>query len=198
MRTDLSKQYDEAISNLNLWRNRYSKSEYPEKVVQNIFYGNITMEILCGDVSEYFDGMLAQMNFEDSFKLIEDSYSKIAVEKSQRLLPVILKERANFPVGNIKFETFVPQIKKGSMGDNSEIEDIEFTYVYFFLSNITVRLWCALGITGKNRIDAISKLSGVVIEALEIKTYAQIENILGKLVVAPYLNNRYVPLKSLF
>lgn len=198
MRTDLSNQYNEAVNNLKEWRNRYSKNEYPGKVVENIFYGNLTMEILFGDVSCYFSGMLTPMNFEYSYKMIEESFSKAAIEKSQRLLPVILSERANVPIGNIKYETFIPQIKKGSEGDNKEIEDIEFAYVYYYLSNICVRLWSAFGITGLDKIDAISKLSGVVIETSEIYSYAQIENILGKLIVAPYLNGVYTPLNRLF
>lgn len=198
MRTDLSNQYAEAISNLKTWRNRYSKSEYAGKVVQNIFYGNVTMEIMCGDVSGYFNGKLTPMNFEYSFKLIEESFSKVAEEKTQRLLPVILSERANVPIGNIKYETFIPQIKRGSNGDNKEIEDIEFAYIFYYLSNICVRLWCAFGITGLNKIDAIAKLSGAIIETSEIKSYAQIENILGKLIVAPSLDSMYKPLNKLF
>jgi hypothetical protein len=198
MRTDLSNQYREAMDNLKTWRNRYSKSEYAGKVVQNIFYGNVTMEIMFGDVTNYFNGSLTPMNFELSFKLIEESYSKAATEKTQGLLPVILKNRANVLFGNIKYETFIPQIKRGSNGDNKEIESIEFAYIFYHLSNICVRLWCALGITGLNKIDAIAKLSGAIIETSEIKSYTQIEDILGKLIVAPSLDSLYKPLNNLF
>ncbi|HCN84281.1 MAG TPA: hypothetical protein DIT07_11785 [Sphingobacteriaceae bacterium] len=198
LETDLRNQYNEAINNLKSWRNRYSKSEYPEKVVKNIFYGNLTMEISCGDVSNYFSGKLTPMSFEYSYKLIEESFEKIAIEKSQRLLPVILKDRAYIPIGNIKYETFLPQIRKASLGANNEIEDIEFAYVFYYLSNICVRLWCALGITGLNKIDAIAKLSGAVIETREIQSYAHIEDILGKLIVAPLLNEIYKPMNKLF
>lgn len=198
MSVNLLNQYNEALSNLLLWRNRYDKTLYAEKVVQNIFYGNLTMEILCGNVSNYFDGQLEKMNFENSYKLIQNSFEKIAVEKSQNLLPIILKERANIPIGNIKYETFVPQINKASKGDNNEVEDLEFSYIYYYLSNITVKMWCTLGITGLNKIDAITNLSNAIIESDDITSYSEIENILGKLIVAPYLNSKYSPLKPLF
>lgn len=198
MSVNLLKQYNEGISNLLLWRNRYDKTLYSEKVVQNIFYGNLTMEILCGDVSNYFDGQLDKMNFENSYKLIHNSFEKIAIEKSQNLLPIILKERANFPIGNIKYETFIPQINKASKGDNKEVEDLEFSYIYYYLSNVTVKMWCALGITGLNKIDAITKLSNTIIETTDLTSYSEIENILGNLIVAPYLNSQYSRLKPLF
>lgn len=198
MRTDLSNQYSEAINNLRTWRNRYSKSEYAGKVVQNIFYGNLTMMIVCADVSAYFNGTLTPMKWEYSWKLIEESFGNVAKERTQGLLPGVLRERANVLIGNIKYETFIPQITRGSNGDNKEIEGIEFAYIYYYLSNICVRLWCAFGITGLNKIDAIAKLSGAIIETQEIKTYAQIENILGKLIVAPSLDTMYHPLNNLF
>lgn len=198
MSVNLLNQYEEAKSNLLLWRNRYDKTLYSEKVVQNIFYGNLTMEILCGNVSNYFNGQLDKMNFENSYKLIQNSFEKIAIEKSQNLLPIILKERANVPIGNIKYETYIPQINKASKGDNKEVEDLEFSYIYYYLSNITVKMWCALGITRLNKIDAITNLSNAIIETADITNYSEIENILGKLIVAPYLNSQYSPLKPLF
>lgn len=198
MSVNLLNQYNEGISNLLLWRNRYDKTLYSEKVVQNIFYGNLTMEILCGGVSNYFDGQLDKMNFENSYKLIHNSFEKIAIEKCQNLLPIILKERANVPIGNIKYETFIPQINKASKGDNKEVEDLEFSYIYYYLSNITVKMWCALGITGLNKIDAITKLSDTIIETTDLTSYSEIENILGNLIVAPYLNSQYSRLKPLF
>ena len=65
MSVNLFNQYNEALSNLLKWRNRYDKTSYAGKVVQNIFYGNLTMEILCGAIPAYFDGQLDKMNFEN-------------------------------------------------------------------------------------------------------------------------------------
>jgi Ca2+/Na+ antiporter len=198
MSVNLFNQYNEALSNLLKWRNRYDKTSYAGKVVQNIFYGNLTMEILCGAIPAYFDGQLDKMNFENSYTLIQNSFEEIAIEKSQNLLPIILEERAYVPIGNIKYETFIPQIIKASKGDNKEVEDLEFSYIYYFLSNVTVKMWCALGISGISKIDAIANLSNVIIETSELTNYSQIENILGKLIVAPYLNSQYSPLNPLF
>jgi hypothetical protein len=198
MSLDLTEQYNEAIENLKTWRNRYNKNVYPSKVVENIFYGNLTMTIIADKVSNYFSGNLSKMTFESSYKLIEDSYGKVALEKSQKLLPLILSQKADFLLGNIKYETFIPQIDRASSGNNVEIESIEFAYIFYFLSNIAVKSWCAFGISGENKINAITKLSNVIIEKTEIDNYSQIENILGKLIVAPFLNTKYSPLPNLF
>lgn len=195
MRTNLENQYNEAINNLNAWRKRYSKFEYPEKVVYNIFYSKLTMQIAFDNVDAYFNGTLNKMSFENAYRLLEESFSKVAVEKSNALLPVILKERASVVFGSIKYETFIPQIKRAGQGDTKELESIEFAYIYFYLSDIAIRLWCALGVSGIEKLDAISRMTGVVIETMEIKNYAQIENILGKLLVAPYLDSKYTPLR---
>ena len=38
MRIDLRNQLAEGMNNLQAWRSRYSKSEYGEKVLLNVFY----------------------------------------------------------------------------------------------------------------------------------------------------------------
>ncbi|MGB8193193.1 MAG: hypothetical protein WCF67_14790 [Chitinophagaceae bacterium] len=43
MRIDLTQPFSEGVNNLITWRARYSKFEYPFKVVQNIFYRQYTM-----------------------------------------------------------------------------------------------------------------------------------------------------------
>jgi hypothetical protein len=174
------------------WRNRYSKIEYPEKVVINIFYRKVTMEILFNaflnsfEIQEVSELRFKWDNYEEGFRFFSNAYSKTAIEKTQNILPIILKDRADAFFGNIKYETFNPLIKKAAQGDSKELENIEFNYLYYFLTDQSILFWSALGGTGLSKIDAIYKMTGVLIET-PVNNYAQIEEVLGKFFVAPYL-----------
>jgi hypothetical protein len=60
---DLTNLYNEATTNLKIWRKSYSKAEYPEKVVINIFYRKVTMEILFDAFLNSFDSQTGEDKF---------------------------------------------------------------------------------------------------------------------------------------
>lgn len=196
MRKNLENHYTEAVDNLVAWRKRYNKYEYPEKVVHNIFYSKLTMQIAFDNFDVYFDETLDKLSFEESYGLLEGSFRKVANEKSKALLPIVLKERQYIPFGSVKYETFIPQIQRARQGDFKELESIEFAYIYFYLCDIAIRIWCAFGLSGTGKLDAISKMTGFAIETIDISNYAQIEDILGRQLVAPYLDSKYFSLKK--
>ena len=72
-----------------------------------------------------------------------------------------------------------------------KLEEIEYAYLYYLLTDECILLWGALGGTGLTKIEAIGKMSGLLIETDEIKTYAQIEQALGQLCAAAYLKENY-------
>ena len=48
MKLDLKNSLKEGNDLLSNWKNKYSKTEYPEKIVLNIFYRKYTMEFTVG------------------------------------------------------------------------------------------------------------------------------------------------------
>jgi hypothetical protein len=199
MRTDLRNPLNEGMNNLLTWRNRYSKSEYPEKVVLNIFYRKYTMEFMFPEILGCFGkNLLGQPktkwnDFNEGFSKLKNTYSSTALSKTQ---PVLLSLLANKErnVGNTNYGIFAPLISAAKNGDKAKLEEIEYAYLYYFLTDECILLWGAFGGTGLSKIDVIGKMSGAIIETEEIQTYGHIEQALGRLCAAAYLNDNYKPL----
>lgn len=201
MRTDLRNSLKEGMDNLLTWRNRYSKMDYPEKVVLNIFYRKYTIEFMFSDIIGCFEKnffgkpKVKWSNFVDGYQKLTNIYSSTALSKTQPVLHNLLTNTQR-NVGNISYEVFIPMINEAKKGNNAKLEEIEYAYLYYLLTDECVLLWGACGGTGLTKIDAIGKMSGLVIETEEIKAYGQIEQVLGRLCTAPYLNDTYKPLPS--
>ncbi|GAB1395876.1 hypothetical protein MASR1M65_06530 [Saprospiraceae bacterium] len=199
MRTDLRHSLNEGMNNLLTWRNRYSKSEYPEKVVLNIFYRKYTMEFMFPEIVGCFENNLFGKpkvkwnDFNEGFSKLKNSYGSTAMSKTQPVLLSLLtnKERN---VGNTNYGIFSPLIAAAKSGNHAKLEEIEYAYLYYLLTDECVLLWGAFGGTGMTKIETIGKLSGVIIEVEDIKTYAPIEQILGQFCAAAYLKDNYKPL----
>jgi hypothetical protein len=196
MRTDLRNSLKEGITNLMTWRNRYSKSEYAEKVVLNIFYRKYTMEFMFADINACFENNILGKpkfkwdHFNDGFEKLKATYGSIAISKTQPVLLNLLTNTHKI-VGNTNYGFFSSLISEAKNGDKVKLEEIEYAYLYYLLTDECVLLWGALGGTGLSKIDTIGKLSGMIIETQEVTTYGQIENILGQLCAAPYLKENY-------
>ena len=81
--------------------------------------------------------------------------------------------------------------------NKKDLEEIEYAYLFYLLTDESILCWSAFGGTGLNKIDAISRISGVIIETSDITKYSQIENILGELCAGPYLEKVYNPFPPL-
>lgn len=196
MRTDLRHSFNEGMNNLSTWRNRYSKSEYPEKVVLNIFYRKYTMEFMFPDIigcyeTDFLGKPKVKWNdFNEGFQKLKTTYGSTAVSKTQ---PVLLNLLTNIQrnVGNTNYGIFTPLIAAAKSGNNAKLEEIEYAYLYYLLTDECILLWGAFGGTGLTKIDAIGKMSGVILEVEDIKTYAPIEQILGQFCSSAYLKDNY-------
>jgi hypothetical protein len=78
------------------------------------------------------------------------------------------------------------------------MEEIEFTYLYYYLSNIATLIWAAFGRKGFSKIDAIAQVTGVVIEYGKSIEYSDILDVLGKLGVSQMMNKIYSPLPNYY
>lgn len=202
MRTDLKHSLNEGMNNLMTWRNRYTPQEYPEKVVLNIFYRKYTMEFLFPEILESFrrNSLVARSSknkdFNEAFQELKMEYSATSQMKTHPVLLNLLTDHER-TVGSTNYGIFAPLIGGARNGDSSKLEEIEYAYLYYLLADECVLLWGALGRTGLNKIEAVGKLSGMIIETDEIYQYGQIEEVLGKLCAAPYLKENYKTLPPL-
>lgn len=196
MRTDLRHSLNEGMNNLMTWRNRYSITEYPEKVTLNIFYRKYTMEFMFPDIIDCFENNMfgkpkvKWSDFNEGFQKLKTIYGSTATAKTHPVLMSLLQQKQK-NVGNTNYGIFEPLISGAKSGIDSKLEEIEYAYLYYLLTDECVLLWGAFGGTGISKIDAIGKMSGLIIETEEIKTYGQIEQTLGQLCAAAYLKEHY-------
>ncbi len=196
MAIDLRHLLNEGMNYLVTWRNRYSKSEYPEKVVMNIFYRKYTMEFMFPDIIGCFDtnllgkSKLKWNDFSEGLQVLRSKYGSTAASKTH---PVLLNLLSNTQrnVGNTNYGIFIPLISDAKDGSIAKLEEIEYAYLYYLLTDECILLWGALGGTGLTQIEAIGTISGFLIKAEEIETYGQIEKLLGHLCAAAYLKEHY-------
>lgn len=196
MLIDLKHSLYEGMNNLMTWRKRYSKTEYAEKVVLNIFYRKYTIEFMFPEIIGCFETnflgnqKVKWYDFNEGFQKLKITYGSTALSKTQ---PVLLNLLTNSQrnVGNTNYGIFTPLISEATRGNKAKLEEIEYAYLYYLLTDECVLLWGAFGGTGITKIDAIGKMTGVIIKTEEINTYGQIERALGQLCAATYLKENY-------
>ncbi|NGX84405.1 hypothetical protein [Aequorivita sp. KMM 9714] len=202
MKLDLKNSLKEGNDLLSNWKNKYSKTEYPEKIVLNIFYRKYTMDFMWDELNNSFQKKFLGGNkilwndFNIGLQKLKTSYQQTAVAKTQPVLLNLLSKKTKNKVGNISYFDFKKQIEKAQNGSAKDLEELEYAYLYSRLADECVLIWSAFGGTGLNKIDAISKISGTIIEKKAINKYNEIEAILGQLCSAPYLEKNYNPATS--
>jgi hypothetical protein len=199
MRIDLTNPYNEGLNNLKNWRTRYSKTEYPFKVVQNIFYRQYTMNSIWDTQIENsfnkFKG--TESDIIKAFQKLEGEYSNASQKFTvgNTLIELMNKKQ---DVGGLNYQNNISLIEKGKNGDNTAIEELEFTYLYYLLCNKSTLMWAAFGRKGFSRIDAIAQVTGVVIEYNQTITYEWVLDILGRIGCDEKMNSLYSALPKLF
>lgn len=108
------------MNNLLTWRNRYSKSEYPEKVVLNIFYRKYTMELMFPDIVGCFENessgkpKVKWSDFNEGFQKLKTIYGSTATSKTHPVLMNLLAQQEK-NVGNTNYGIFA-RLQEGKIG----------------------------------------------------------------------------------
>lgn len=196
MRIDLRNQLAEGMNNLQAWRSRYSKSEYGEKVLLNVFYRKYSTFFMWDKIQNSFNGNVLWNDFNTGFREMMNLYQNQAIQ-TQPILLQLLSEKSTNPVGSVTYAGFADKIRGAKQGKNADIEEIEFTYLHYLLNDQLILMWSAFGGTGLSKIDALAQMSGVIIAETDMSEYGKVENIIGQLCTGPYLHENYNPLPPL-
>jgi len=156
MQIDLKYPVTEGMNNLNNWRNRYSKSDYPFKAVQNIFYRQYTMNSI-------WDSQLQNsfLKFKNTETDVSIAYQKLEIEYSNASkafaggTTLIDLMNQQIDIGGINYKNSIALINESQNGDNKSTEELEFRYIYRLLSNKAVLMWAAFGHTGLSQNESI-------------------------------------------
>jgi len=202
MRIDLRNQLAEGMNNLQAWRSRYSKTEYGEKVLLNVFYRKYSTHFMWDKIQNSFQTKMFGGNkvlwndFNAGFSEMMNLYQNQST-KTQPILMQLLSEKSANMVGTVSYSGFASKIMGSKQGNNADIEEIEFTYLHYLLNDQLILMWSAFGGTGLSKIDALAQMSGVIIAETDMTEYGTVENIIGQLCTGPYLKENYNPLPAL-
>ena len=78
--------------------------------------------------------------------------------------------------------------------DKKYKEELEFSYIFELLNDMSVLYFIAFRLTGESEVDAIAKMSDVIIEPLEHMDYAITKQVFQQLLVGRYMSMNYHPL----
>ena len=182
MNVDLTNTFKDGRNLLNTWKQRYSPTEYPYKVVLNMFYRKFTIEKM----------WLSVMN--QSYATWEQAYQNNMMRYGQvaqmEIVPVLESwVQSNRQVGMVKFSDFQSYIQNAGRGNAEAIKGIEYTYLLHRIFDELIILWISMVNSGETQKGAITKLTRAVVEIPTIRTYAEIESVFDQLGAEQYLRS---------
>ncbi len=172
---DISDSMNRKIEKLRQWRDRYSKNEYPYKVVVNLFYELYTTHFMWDEISSIFSrGLFSKTkrynNFADAYNHIVDIRREIQVrEVNPKLIDIM---ESNLPVcDGQQYEQYKGMIEKAKKGENNEVEEIEYSYAYICTIIELVLPWAACGLLGMDKHKAFVEVSGGDVGGLSLQSF---------------------------
>jgi len=184
MNIDLTNTFKEARQMINTWKNRYQPSEYPQKVVMNIFYRKYTIEKMWATMfsQKYSDWQTAYQN-------LKQKYGQV----SQEIVPVLERKlQTNDKVTTIQYSDFTTYIKSAAAGNQEAIKGIEYTYFLHRILDELVLVWASMVVSGESKINAIAKITRAIIADMPINDYTTIEQIFDQLGAERYLQSLFM------
>ena len=184
MNIDLTSTFKDARQLTNTWKVRYSAAEYPKKVIMNIFYRKYTIEKMWPTI---FNTQFS--DWETAYERLQLEYSEVALEINPLLESKLSK---NDKVTSIHFSDFTSYIQSAELGNQEALQGIEYTYFLHRILDDLILVWAAIVNSGDTKINAITKITRVVIAEIPINDYAVIEQIFDKLGAEQYLQSLFL------
>ena len=157
---DLRPPLNEAIGNISNWRNRYSRMEYPHKIVLNMMYRAYTTRF----VYEAFirDELPDYDDFTEAAREVHRFYGQMAATEVHANLIRWMQTRPNEQVGTLiaaRMEALATQAET----DPKALEELEFSYIFELLNDMSVLYFIAFRLCGESEVDdAIIKAEDLV------------------------------------
>ena len=156
------------IEKLKEWRARYSKEEYPEKVMINVFYELFTLEEMWPYINLCFTGRQKHKKYSDAVNSLFDYYRLIQVNKVCPVLDQLIDD--NKIAAGTRFSDYKDTINKAKSGGNGEVVEIEYCYWYLVTFCESVIYWTGCGLMGLDKHTAFVDLTSTDIGGLKLDT----------------------------
>jgi len=171
--------YQRKLDKLLEWRERYSKEEYPYKIIQNLFYDLFATQEIWAFIVSSFES-LDKMTEKPG--TIKDAFNTLAMKKRQTALEYIhprlmqlLKNNVQI-AGEFCFSDLETEIRLAQNGDNSAVERVEFTYIFEELVDDSIYLWATFGLLGRSKEDAFYEVTGALHGSMNFESYKSTRN----------------------
>lgn len=142
------------------WRDRYSKQEYPVRMVSNFICTDILNGRLVKKSNHYFQPKTkTHIEFLDAIAVTNKDQSHMHNEVAMMVddrkmgkIATLEPEYTDELYEKINMSSFL-----GHEGINEEIEKLEFNWVYGALKTDLIQLWLTFGLCGLSRTEALKR-----------------------------------------
>jgi len=185
----MEKRYTETLSEIKfkklfVWRDRYSKQEYPYKVAFNLLYEMLVVEKMWDwiripyKISLFSFGGKNFQNFQDAHKYIIDHSNTIA---KTDIHPIVENRYKSLDfIGGFNWASTRNRVLKAQNGDNKEVQEIELAYYFYTCGIELIYAWSALGYLGTDQESAFMQLTGMIVGGVSYSSYESLLNFFGQ------------------
>ncbi|MBO7635920.1 MAG: hypothetical protein J6S89_05010 [Paludibacteraceae bacterium] len=188
---DIKSGFNEAIRNIQTWRNRYNTKEYPHKVVINMMYRAYGMQYIWNDFK--IAKLPKFQSIKDAVQGMETYYAQVSMTQIRDNLLNWLKESPTTPVGTITFANY-ERMACEAENNATKKEELEFSYIFELLEDKLVLYYIGIRQTGKSMEDTIALMTNYFIEPIPNMDYLMAKQVFQQLYVAKFMNDNYIPL----
>ena len=186
MNVDITSTFKDARRLLNEWKSRYSKDEYPKKVIMNIFYRKYATEKMWPDAIKK-----SYKTWETAYEQNKHEYVRVSQHEIVPILESLIKQDKK--VTSIKFSDFNSFINAASRGDSEALKAIEYTYFLNRIFDELAILWLSFVNSGLSGAQAMMRLTGAGLPAnMPINSYSEVESIFDQLGAENYLRSLFM------
>ncbi len=184
--------YSGKNSKLKLWRERYTKTEYPYKVLFNLVYESLVIEEMWDEILDCFAGHQKRLtDFNSAHKHIMDRSDIIA---RTSIIPVVPTEyNSRVALTGYNLALLRERVTKAQSGNNSDLQEIEYAYTFYTCGIELIYAWAAMGLLGANQESAFFQLSGFVFGGIDYSSLNEVITYFGQAT-----GHNYKPLPKLF
>ena len=180
----LNKLSEDKRKQLLVWRDRYSKNEYPIKIAKNLLYESFTSGLMWEKRIYSFDGNIRYTDFWDAW---DEVYSQKARSiQTEEVLP-ILDNAYNVNDRNVLAEMNFLDFKnrcencsdKTGHNYDTSIEEIEFSYYYYTGIYMCIYGFYAYSLLGFSRSKSLEEIAGINVNSSVGENYLTLIPALG-------------------
>lgn len=150
------------------WRSRYDRSEYPSKVLLNLFYTVAPLDCIWAGILSAYGRQLFPATSEGFWAAKQEVADEYHRAQKREVLPTLERRLTEgIVVGECESRRYFDTVRKAAAGSNADVEELEFTYIYYDVIVTLIIDWAALGRTGVSPDQAFEWVTETSVGGIE-------------------------------